>query len=143
MRVTDLMVDDWVQWGESYSNMNGDYDVYWEDKQLSLNDFAIMMEEDWDDIIVGEFVSPIPLTAEILRKNGFEETPTSDLFIEKNLWDKYAIELFPSEGSWILRITDKTNKYIDGCNRINLYINYIHELQHAFKLCGIDKQIEL
>ena len=87
-------------------------------------------------------IHPIPLTDEILINYGFEGTPTRDLFIEKNLWETYAIELFPSDGSWIIRITDKTNKHNDGCNRINLYINHIHELQHALRLCGIERRIE-
>ena len=130
MKVTELIVGDWVLDGTQIA-------------QITSITFGGVIETTAYEFSNIEVIKPIPLTGEILERNGFEGTPTGDLFIEKKLWETYAIELFASEGSWIIRITDKTNWYIDGCNRINLYIKYIHELQHALKLCGIEKDIKL
>lgn len=138
MKTTDLMVGDLVQKLE----IGGHYRkcritaIFGDNVECETSDGEV-------HTLSVNGIKSIPLTAKNIEKNGFEGTPTSDLFIEKNLWETYSIELFPSEGSWLLRITDKTNEYICGCNRINLYINYIHELQHALKLCGIEKEIEL
>lgn len=88
-------------------------------------------------------IEPIPLSEEILEKNGFEGSPTRDLFIEMNLWETCALEVLPSEGSWIVRMCNaKANKYIYKYNKINLYIKYVHELQHALRLFGIKKEIK-
>lgn len=77
-----------------------------------------------------DMISPIPLTAEILEKNGFEK---------KERW-------------WYLKEKEKTifmmmNKS-DGTFRFSVSLNVqtiqsVHQLQHAFRLGGIDKEIEL
>lgn len=81
--------------------------------------------------IPSAYVEPIPLTAEILEKNGFENE-TSDF--------------------WKLRVDDKPYHYSfrlnkggvfggDGynmnCNIYTITIKFIHELQHALRLCGL------
>lgn len=91
----------------------------------------------------GQF-EPIPLTPDILEKNGFE-----------NIDNKYPFPTFRCDDKEnYLCITigfpegDKTKRKrpfieIDGVNIYigHLIINFVHELQHALKLCGIDKEI--
>lgn len=69
-------------------------------------------------------IQPIPLTAEILEKN-FPE-PTDGL-----TW-------FPEEGGF------NCHAYVPKCeiNAFGLF-KYVHQLQHALRLCGIEKEIEL
>ena len=87
-------------------------------------------------------LQPIPLTPEILEKNGFvkaqmvSDTPPYDKDEEGNMhfslnesfwgwWQQNQIFLIPANGlGW-------------------LELKYVHELQHALKLCGIEKTIEL
>ena len=73
-------------------------------------------------------VKPIPLTAEILEKNGFSADYCNDDLC-------YA----QSYGGDVIGI------HINGKNGCmdEMYFKYVHELQHAFRLCGIDKEIEL
>lgn len=74
---------------------------------------------DIDDEIVG-----IPLTAEILEKNGFIRDGES-------WWYKdFRVVLFISNGVSLV------------CGR-QMRFRYVHELQHALKLCGIEKEIQL
>ena len=72
----------------------------------------------------GQDLEPIPLTPEILEKN-FPE-PTDGL-----TW-------YPEEGGF------NCHTYVPKCeiNAFGLF-KYVHQLQHAFILCGIDKNIEL
>ena len=75
-------------------------------------------------------ISEIPLTPEILEKNGFEH-PFANIYA-LNVEGRsipFVIEyLFGCEGLWDIRLTK---------------ISYVHELQHALRLCGIDKEIVL
>ena len=75
-------------------------------------------------------VEPIPLTIEILVKNGFTSRKDGyDIGIPLLYWDKYRTAVC----GWthcddIIEVFD---------------CRYVHQLQHALKLCGIDKEIEL
>ena len=78
--------------------------------------------------IPAKHLTPIPLTPEILEKNGFVDVgggvfnyDTIDLFCED---DKLY---FAREAGY-----DKL-----------LQVQHVHQLQHALRLAGIDKEIEL
>lgn len=64
------------------------------------------------------FMAPIPLTPEILEKNG--------------------IELSVGPGGLYQGAISGVNCHIE----FNI-IKYVHELQNALRLCGIEKEIEL
>lgn len=69
-------------------------------------------------------LTPIPLTAEILEKNGFKNIDTGLDCDGSNIYWKH------------------NNGYSINTQDINL--NFVHELQHALRLCGInDKEIVL
>lgn len=80
-------------------------------------------------------VEPIPITAEILRKNGFNLVTFYNGFVCR--WgdiDKKHI-------SWSDCYT-----VIDGYDSERVfkgYTIYVNELQQALRLCGIDKEIKL
>lgn len=138
MKCEDLMIGDWVQIKDAkYPNPAQVGGVV-----KKCGTFYVHFP--WWDLYVSEKeLEPIPLSLEMLEKNGFEGSPTGDLFIERSLWETCALEVLPSEGSWLVRMIDKTNKNICGCNRINLYIKYVHQLQHILKVFGINKEIKL
>jgi hypothetical protein len=73
---------------------------------------------------------PIPLTPEILEKNGFyrREIPTRD-----EIGNYYHRKTAPSS-------IFVSMSFDDGRDFGN-EIKYVHELQHALKLCKIDKEI--
>lgn len=79
---------------------------------------------------------PIPLTVEILEKNGIRRETDGKIFAEYfEEDDKGLLEIsVDSESIWW------TVEYME--NRI-LRFNYVHELQHALKLCRIEKEIVL
>ena len=95
-----------------------------------------------DNEVIGDYksLSPIELTSEILEKNGFsrENSCTGSMFAYSEYRD--------NKGDFDLYICNGVRKG-STCGEINEFqftaIRYVHELQHALKLCKIDKQIRL
>lgn len=105
MKAEELMIGDWV-------NIHGDN---WRATLATL-------QLAWDK---PGTIKPIPLTAEILEKNGFIRI-NADVTTYK--LTKYLY--------WTPRGLEHELSEIPIC-----LLNYVHELQHALKLCGIDKEI--
>jgi hypothetical protein len=90
----------------------------------------------------GQF-EPIPLTPEILEKNGFEYESKNVISASLN-WDKVTIEYMYCKGLRcsfdIIHGYLMFNSNIDMRN-IQMVVTYVHELQHILRLCKIDKEI--
>lgn len=72
---------------------------------------------------------PIPLTPEILEKNGFEENC--------GRWynSEALMEFEQYKDGWCRTI---------NCGEYSVYfIKYVHQLQHALRLAGVEKEIEV
>lgn len=83
-------------------------------------------------------IEPIPLTPEILLKNGFVRS-------EKSSRKPYQIR---NCSTYISIVSGRLNaRLIKGngkpMNAVQVDCRYVHELQHALRLCGIEKEIEL
>jgi hypothetical protein len=144
MDTKDLMVGDWVLHdGEPYQI-----------RQLGI--YGVNRDgEDYPAVCVGKpkgiglivernEIAPIPLTVEILEKNGFvkynevSDTPPYDQDEEGNMYYSFKGE-HKFWGWW-----QPNNVYFIPLNAmIDLEIKFVHELQHAIRLCGIDKEIEI
>jgi len=79
-------------------------------------------------------LSPIPLTEEILVKNGWD-------FRDR----QYAIECEEDVQGIVELSRDKDGYYwsINWDEYQIIRIHYVHELQHILRLCGIDKEISI
>ena len=79
-----------------------------------------------------EEIEPIPLTKDILEKNGVEDF---DCFFH-----------FPEDDCLWLELNWEEDglKWTVNCNEYDILpLDYVHELQYALRLCGIDKEIVL
>ena len=113
MDCKDLMVGDWVKVRVTNKCR----------KIAGTND--LLFHNDYD---------PIPLTEEILVKNGFDFTKRNYGVCCKE--DKYLdVELSKDKNGFYWSIN--TDEYEI------LRIDYVHTLQHLLWLCGIEKEIEL
>lgn len=133
MKVTDLMIGDWVK--------VPDGDKWFFGIVCGIDRDNVLVVKPWKSIAYPyeeECLEPIPLTKEILIRNGWREE--SDY--ENDLYGGH----FPEDKEHRLELD------VDGCEiwwTINcaenyiIHLRYVHELQHAFKLCGIDKEITL
>ena len=97
------------------------------------NEYVAVIDGDFD---IG-LLEPIPITPEILEKNGFKKQgfPGWEIYT-----DDYQILWRCDYNPGILDIRS-FNTYFGNYTRF--YTKYVHELQHALRLCGIDKTIEL
>lgn len=126
-----FMVGDLVYYGTAKSNMDGDYDVVYEIKRLTLDDFKFWADNDWDDLVFGEFIKPIPLSDEILEDNF----PKPDIF---GWWrcdkesDGYRIEYTP-DGDF------PSGDY----NGFVACVKYVHQLQHLISAFNIKTTIKI
>lgn len=122
--------------------MIGDYILFSKDiykiEEISKKGWAHLIYNDGSkcrvalssDYILGE-LTPVPLTAEILKKNGFElQRDKSELGTLDTYWLGSELGAF------------RIHKLNNGDYQFGLAkIRNVHELQHALRLCGIDKEI--
>ena len=78
------------------------------------------------------FVFPIPLTAEILEKNFGRVKNVCDGY------DEWTIEIEPNSSWWLLSITKEVDEGYEY-NIDSFPIHYVHELQRALRLCGLNE----
>ena len=141
MKHTDLMLNDLVMYQGKILRVGciSDYDIkidLFEDGEDTP--YAEIWQEELDE------VEPIPLTAEILEKNGFEEKTESSPFVyylfkdgDNSVSLEHTYDTTDKEDYWACCIG---NRLCDVCT---ISMHYVHELQHALRLCGVDKEIVL
>lgn len=83
-------------------------------------------------------LQPIPLTPEILEKNGWKHKYYG--IYRQMIGEAITIDIFP-EGCSVVDERGSQCRY-----RLRYHLpapKFVHELQHALRLCGIEKEIEL
>ena len=144
----DLMVGDWVIphffdstlkpskiVGIHYNSYKGKDYVDWVDCEV------------WDELCFYD-IEPIPLTPEILEKNGWKhEFDKKDYMVKynlgeegKNCWMMWAMKEHNLD---IQRQDEHLDVYNLKVSKVAIPCDYVHQLQHAMRICGIEKEIIL
>lgn len=120
LKITDLSVGDWVDIYGKVSQI----------RKISKVDFSGLITIWGASMPYGlGAVRPIPITPEILEQNGFV----------KNLGIYYHSEvLFELE-----RVRDTWHRTVNAGEYDIYEIKYVHQLQHALRLEGANKEIRL
>ena len=142
MKAEDLMIGDWVDVYHELPDESGFYKPL-QVTGIHRNDGVCfghsVIESPWIDPEEFDASEPIPLTKEILLKNGFEHFSGGGCII-KELDDNEIPTLYIWDGNNSIYVVDyySTNRYtyIKECK-------YVHEFQHELKSCGIEKEIVL
>lgn len=144
MKANELMLGDWVSCGGHYRKIQSlEFDNTEEEKCWFWSD------EDQALCLLSEH-EPISLTSEILEKNGIVFDYTIEL--RDDYGNPYEIKGYALHGTtkwgddYLLQYDEDKDLHISTeiYGEITLHnINFIHELQHALRLCGIEKEIEL
>lgn len=123
MEAKELMIGDWVVY-------NGDVE-YTDPIKIEGMDIAtdMLITSDREDVGF-KGVEPIPLTAEILEKNGFKRSQ----FFAELIYSHF--HLLSDCKALCIRCEKSGESLTIDCE-------YVHELQHALRICGIDKEIKL
>ena len=130
------MIGDWVQvmdaaTGTPY-NCRVRYTIWpsMENALIGLDNKEISVSS-----LPAECLYPIPITPEILEKNGFERRQVDYLL---HIDESQYLDYYPHEGS-----LERIYIHKDGSREVVFRVNaisYVHLLQHALKLCGIEKE---
>lgn len=119
MKATDLMVGDYIC-------LDGDVNY---DNPIRIQQIGYQGESDIiadSDVFGVEDIIPIPLTEYILVKNGFKHS------MPHNDWTNADCNFYLYEGGNGYRIQNTDIK-----------LDYVHQLQHLLRLCGIEKEITI
>lgn len=98
-----------------------------------------------EDSPMFRIVEPIPLTPEILEKNGFKNTSVVTIGTRKMRWvsDDTRTEITIWMDDTLPMEIVKNVYYEDEVSYTLPFPATVHELQHTLRLCGIEKEIEL
>ena len=136
MEAKDLMIGDWVNIAvEEYNNPTRIREIgsFWVK--------VIKDEMEYGNILV----TPIPLTAKILKKLGWEKC-NIDVVDDD---EQYGCAYGSFYVTWWRKVKLLSCYFEDKNAGLHyemiseLPTKHVHQLQHALKLCGIDKEIEL
>lgn len=138
MNTKELQIGDWVNYRgtniqvSSLYDKGGSNEIGWGDK-----------ESTW---VNGRCIEPIPLTEEILEKNGFKIMrnqqsyeyrgyPNGDFEVVDKCSVFFNQQRKPPFMLQVIRLLKLSTE-----EKINLHVQYIHQLQQAFRLLGIEKE---
>ena len=89
------------------------------------------VKDDFNGVICDEFIEDIPLTPEILEKNGW-----------KSINGKYALKI-KNANYVVLEFTENGIYTYINENTMLFTIKYIHELQHLLFGLGLNSEMEV
>ena len=134
LKISELSVGDWVRYsGRDYQvkSIHGDFE------RVTL----IGNKEQRDESIYA--IQPIPITADILEKNGWR-------IIEKEvLGEDYEYnggERVWNDENYTIDISEAKRGvfWYSWSNEYYMWrLNYVHQLQHLIRVAGVDKEINL
>ena len=133
MKANELMIGDRVYRPDCYSKV----------KEIREN--GIIGLDPFRGIIGFEELKPIPLTKEILEKNGWEKC-NIDVVDDD---EQYGCAYGSFYVTWWRKVKLLSCYFEDKNAGLHyemiseLPTKHVHKLQHALRLCGIDKEIEL
>ena len=138
MKAEELMLGDWVSFTMTYSSGIGKI-IGIEPREgmgSKGSTFTILFVKDRQNIVhVGARavnVTPVPLTKEILEKNGWKKLETAYWWRGGEI--PVLLDMYDEQYGWCLSI----DRYHIPCE-----CKFVHQLQQAMRLCGITKEIEV
>lgn len=130
MNVNELMIGDWVTWPiggkDTIMHVTGVY---------NSNVFLDFEGNEKYDVEANENVKPIRITEELLEDNGMEMDEDEN-YTEYMTPFRFISMTKCEDGYFSLKIENNSMN-------VDVYVKYVHELQHALRLCGVEKEIVL
>jgi hypothetical protein len=137
IKISDLSIGDWVN-----QKMNdGAYQVQWIERETVGLIKHTGTEEDGSIRLTAvplSFIEPIPLTTDILEKNGLEYEDDGNDAVIFLCCDMFWARLCVGDTFWQVGIHSEDRLDAVVCN-----VKHTHQLQHALRLAGVGKEIEV
>lgn len=137
LKISDLSVGDWVQDNyDNYIKVAGIWQDVYSNYQVDI------LRDGWIGTVVHCNIHPIPITAEILEKNGLfrheRDADNPELIVLSNHF--IMARTYTDVDWWRVLIYDEE---LPSEELFNGIIYSVHQLQHALRLAGVDKKINL
>ncbi len=134
MKANELMIGDWVM---NTHNQKPE-------QVCEIRESMVML--DYNDLYDFDEIEPIPIIQEILEKNGF----VAKKYVYPYPYYEYEVKEIKVKVGFAFPQGNRTSHkepwvYIDTENVFveHLPCTFVHQLQHALRLCGIEKEIVL
>lgn len=136
LKISELSVGDWVR--DTFDEQN-------------VRVLAIHGETEWVKVEISRdsigtccvrHFSPIPITAEILEKNGWRKGQRGEFYHYLRLDKTSTLYVHASTNGWRVEITYDAAGILRTTHLMPDVVS-IHQLQHALRLAGVDKEINL
>lgn len=140
MKANELMVDDWVLWKGKPVQVASVSGIKYSFGQIDVT-LAHCSEEKFLETHDIKSIQPIPLTPEILKKNGFTHSFGDSDFYDYEKWEKKVddkiIRVIKDHDGWFCRVDDKKLTRSMGTAPA------VHTMQNIIRIGGVEKTIEL
>lgn len=153
MKTEDLMIGDWVHLINTIHNVSFPENGVIQDEGYTTNHTPIKIttisencvsyySKKFESYITlsNEDIEPIPLTPGMLEKNGFEVSSEHARYYFEEDEEKYEFVL---RKMYYINDTEKQKGWAFYAFNVVTIIDYVHELQHALRMCGIKKTFVL
>ena len=147
MKPEEIMIGDWVNVNRAENVAEGRY-IEWQEigMVVAISECFVSVrygddEFDWEEVSM-DAVEPIPITPEILEKNGFVGKPYAFYKNDEHSWLEYYYHEHMLQKWW--KGVDEWNNHAEVAEiSFQCQCHFVHELQNALRLCKIKKEIEL
>lgn len=132
LKISDLSVGDWVK-----------IDIYptpYKVQDLAFNGYVWLSE--LYRVTPIDIIAPIPITAEMLERNGFVKGNRGDFYHYLRIDKNRTLYIHASTNGWRVEITYDAAGIL-RTTHLMPDMDSVHQLQHALRLAGIDKEIVL
>lgn len=159
MRANELMIGDWINLKNGKVIMPCRITVIGhatQDRNEIGTTVCVDLSKEFPTCIFDmDVITPIPLTQEILEKNGFHINGIPNSITSVKAIDDWSDDTYvwsrqetPDERMFVsVYMDDPANFFVEVycqyCHVDGIHVKYLHELQHALKLCGIGIEIRL
>lgn len=127
IKLQDLSIGNWVEYDREYYRV---IQIDEESQHVIISGLSGVRDKHID------YIEPIHIKPEMLERNGFVLTGYGNKYDVKNYaWSE--VRLHGNDGLWQCRIYQG---FYDDCV---IQMRYLHQLQNALRLVGVNKEIEL
>jgi hypothetical protein len=137
LKISDISVGDWVQ--DNYGNYVKVAGIW---QGCNFNYQVDILRDGRIGTIVPCNLHPIPITPEILEKNGFVRGNRGDFYHYHRFDKNRTLYIHASTNGWRVKITYDAAGILRTTHLIP-DMNSVHDLQHALRLAGLYKEITL
>lgn len=137
LKIIDLSVGDWVRYDNGVTPYSIRSIVRTGDQEC-----VVLKDDMYPDGITGfvKYLKPISITAEILEANGWKKGQRGEFYHYLQLDKNSTLYVHASTNGWRMEITYDAAGILRTTHLMPNVVS-IHQLQHALRLAGVDKEI--